>query len=326
MLQHYDEKKITAARDLILSKYEVKKRPSKRQGPNKAKETLKDSFGILQDMDADSDPVPRLVTDSNDFASLEMNHIDVATFHSKLSQLSKDMLELKGEMSSNCENNLTQNTDDLTSIRQELKSMAVIVKGTLAAMSERLSTVMSVTKDTAEQLSDIQEKLKSANHVDDNAEAKKLYTNAVNSFPSLGDSGDRKSTSTAAAEDGQKNADFSSDNTRDAEKLSPDSCDEVNNLEWTKVERKQWAVKIFVSRLKPGTRIGWMKQWFWDTFQTATSVRFLPLKTRYDSYVSFKITVKGVHESELLDCTKWPKSHVLDCYDCALVKKFIHRA
>ena len=44
MLQHYDEKQITAARDLILSKYEVKKRPCKRQGSNKAIETLKDIF------------------------------------------------------------------------------------------------------------------------------------------------------------------------------------------------------------------------------------------------------------------------------------------
>ena len=77
-------------------------------------------------------------------------------------------------------------------------------------------------------------------------------------------------------------------------------CDQLD--EWTTVVRKKrWypksgnapdakvkTVEIFVSRLKPDTRIVYLKKWFWDKFQNAKSVRFQALRTRYDTYASFK--------------------------------------
>ena len=80
-------------------------------------------------------------------------------------------------------------------------------------------------------------------------------------------------------------------------------CDQLDK--WTIVVRKKrWChksgnapdatfktVEIFVSRLKPDNRIVYPKKWFWDKLQNA-SVRFQTLRTRFNSYASFKISAK----------------------------------
>jgi len=98
--------------------------------------------------------------------------------------------------------------------------------------------------------------------------------------------------------------------------------------EWTTVVRKKrWCptsgnspdakfktVEIFVSRLKPDMIIVCLKKWFWDKFQNARSVRLHALRTRYDTYASFKISAKLLDEGdirEVLNCWKWPQELVL---------------
>jgi len=103
-------------------------------------------------------------------------------------------------------------------------------------------------------------------------------------------------------------------------------CDQLDK--WTTVVRKKRrchksgnapdakfkTVEIFVSRLKPDTRIVYLKKWFWDNFENARSVRFQALRTRYDTHASFTISVKLLDEgdiSEVLHCWKWPQELVL---------------
>jgi len=64
-------------------------------------------------------------------------------------------------------------------------------------------------------------------------------------------------------------------------------------------------VEIFVSRLKTDARIVYLQKWFWDKVQNARSGRFQALRTRYDTYASFKISAKLLDEggiSEVLNC------------------------
>ena len=91
-------------------------------------------------------------------------------------------------------------------------------------------------------------------------------------------------------------------------------CDQLHK--WTTVVRKKrWCqksgnapdakfktVEIFVSRLKPDTRIVYLKKWFWDKFQNARSVRFQALRTRYDAYASFKISAKLFDKGDIARC------------------------
>ena len=86
-------------------------------------------------------------------------------------------------------------------------------------------------------------------------------------------------------------------------------------------------MEIFVSRLKPDTRIVYLKKWFWDKFQNARSVRFQALRTRYDTYASFKVSAKLLDEgdiSEVLNCWKWPQELVLEGHKCPLVVRLNH--
>jgi len=118
-------------------------------------------------------------------------------------------------------------------------------------------------------------------------------------------------------------------------------CDQLHK--WTTVVRKKrWChksanapdakfktVEIFVSRLKPDTRIVYLKKWFWDKFQNARSVRFQALRTRFDTYASFKISAKLLDEgdiSEVLNCWKWPQELVLEGHKCPLATRFEPRS
>ena len=92
-------------------------------------------------------------------------------------------------------------------------------------------------------------------------------------------------------------------------------CDQLD--EWTTVVRKKrWChksgnsldakfrtVQIFVSRLKPDTRIVSLKKMVWDKLQNARSVRFQALRTRYDTYACFKISAKRVDKGDIIKVT-----------------------
>jgi len=62
-------------------------------------------------------------------------------------------------------------------------------------------------------------------------------------------------------------------------------------------------VQIFVSRLKPDTRIVSLKKMVWDKLQNARSVRFQALRTRYDTYACFKISAKRVDKGDIIKVT-----------------------
>ena len=114
------------------------------------------------------------------------------------------------------------------------------------------------------------------------------------------------------------------------------------NESTTVVRKKRWChksgnspdakfktVEIFVSRLKPDTRIVYLKKGVWEKFQYARSVRFQALRNRYDTYASFKISAKRLDEgdiSEVLNCWKWLQELVLESHKYPLVTRFERRS
>ena len=75
-------------------------------------------------------------------------------------------------------------------------------------------------------------------------------------------------------------------------------------------------VNIFVSRFHPDVLESEIKQFAQTRFKSATTVIVEKLKTKFDSYLSFKISIAGVPAKECLDLEKQPTG--------ILVKKFFN--
>ena len=98
---------------------------------------------------------------------------------------------------------------------------------------------------------------------------------------------------------------------------------------WSENTSQLIPFSLKTTRLKPDTRIVYLKKWFWDKFQNARSVRFQALRSRYDTYASFKISAKLLDEgdiNEVLNFWKWPQEVVLECYKCPLMTRFEPRS
>ena len=75
-------------------------------------------------------------------------------------------------------------------------------------------------------------------------------------------------------------------------------------------------VNIFVSRFHPEVLESDIKQFAQTQIKSATTVIVEKLKTKFDSYSSFKISIAGVPAKECLDLAQWPTR--------ILVKKFFN--
>ena len=58
----------------------------KRKSEGMARETLKEISAMIQEMDADPNNSIRLVTETSDFASLDLKNIDTASLYHKILQ------------------------------------------------------------------------------------------------------------------------------------------------------------------------------------------------------------------------------------------------
>ena len=109
-------------------------------------------------------------------------------------------------------------------------------------------------------------------------------------------------------------------------------CGNANQMHWTTVCRKRRAsssahsptrslqavdtpIHLFLSRLVYDTPVQSVIAYVQETFQDAKNIRCVPLKTKYNLYASFKITMVGISISEATDPCKWPKK--------VLIKKFL---
>ena len=76
--------------------------------------------------------------------------------------------------------------------------------------------------------------------------------------------------------------------------------------------------EVFLSRLRPETSCEEVQHFAQSQFSTATSITCTQLKSKFDSYSSFHLTVQGILFSDSVKPNNWPEE--------ALVKRFYYKS
>ena len=87
MPNYYNEESITEAKALLHNKFAPEKRLIKRKRVGKTSEILKDIHTMIVEMDTDPNNSIKLVTETIDFPTLDLNHIDAACLCHKILHL-----------------------------------------------------------------------------------------------------------------------------------------------------------------------------------------------------------------------------------------------
>ena len=111
-----------------------------------------------------------------------------------------------------------------------------------------------------------------------------------------------------------KNDNSSADNFTKVEKRCRST--RIGTMKQSDLKVVEKPVNIFVSRFHPDVLESEIKQFDQTRFKSATTVIVEKLKTKFDSYSSFKISIAGVPAKECLDLEQWPTG--------ILVKKFFN--
>jgi len=316
MLNYYNEETISEAKALLHNKIAPEKRFIKIKGVGKARETLKYIHDMIIEMDADPNNSISLVTENTDFPSLDLRHIDVASLYHKIIQLSKEVEQQREVKNCRCDEDNNRLASDLKSFRNELRAVAEVTKKSAKQMSEKLSNICSEINQTDMKLSSIKQDLSQMKQsVRINYLHERSRAGIVDTPANIQVSGGQEPQSGDDAVCGLNKTDKASDTNQPINDSRINKTEqECNQLDkWTTVVRKKrWChkpgnapdakfktVEIFVPRLKPDTRIVYLKKWFWDKFQNARSVRFQALRTRYDTYAFFKISAKLLDEGDV---------------------------
>ena len=109
-----------------------------------------------------------------------------------------------------------------------------------------------------------------------------------------------------------KNYNSSADNFTKVEKRRRST--RIGRMKQSDLKVVEKPVNIFVSRFHADVSESEIKQFAQTRFKSATTVIVEKLKTKFDSYSSFKISIAGVPAKECLDLEQWPTG--------ILVKKF----
>ena len=111
-----------------------------------------------------------------------------------------------------------------------------------------------------------------------------------------------------------KNDNNSADNFTKVEKIRRST--RIGRMKQSDLKVVEKPVNIFVLRFHPDVLESEIKQFPQTRFQSATTVIVEKLKTKFDSYSTFKISIAGVLANECLDLEQWPTG--------ILVKKFFN--
>lgn len=77
------------------------------------------------------------------------------------------------------------------------------------------------------------------------------------------------------------------------------------------ITRKELPAEVFISRLDPATSAEDINTFVQSQFSKATEIVCTKLAAKYDSYSSFKVTMKGVGFKESLNANHWPSGILL---------------
>lgn len=271
----YSDDEIVEAKSVLYNNYEGAGRLKGRQGEQKSLNNVKDIHKVLLEMTSDKEhEAPTIVTATSHFPSLDITNLDA-----------------------------WQLMQDVTSLRQTFIDFKREKEADTIAFTDLKLTVLELTAL-------LKQKSNSTKHVESVAQPQPIVETNVPTY-------------TQVLKHPPRNQDGERSSQAVAREVNPINTRSDKNEEFTKVVRRRRAprigklngsdlkvvvkpVNIFTSRFDPDVTEREIENFVKNQFKEANSIKTEKLKTRYDTYSSFKISITGIPAKDCFKLDNWP--------------------
>ena len=305
--QFYSDKEVEEAKQILFENF-TSHRIIKRKGENKTEMNLKDMLELLHVTSSNPQPEVTFATASCNFPPLDFKQA-----------LKNEVRDLQQESVSN---------KTLSNQLAEVRSMV----SELSALAKRKPVTEQTTGRPFGPHRPSTDNLQRSTTNDDKSmkRSSMSYSKAVQQQPDYSNSG---SVSTAVeanssnvnhtkpkpTETGQITADdgWSVHRSRRRRPKNPHEG-KLKGSNLQPVAKLSRPAEVFLSRLRPETSCEEVHHFAQSQFSTATSITCTQLKSKFDSYSSFHLTIQGISFSDSINPNNWPEG--------VLVKRFYYKS
>ena len=308
LLDYYPDDEIEKAKDELYNHFPQEFRPNNlrkklRQGAHKSGMNIKDMVEVFQAMhSSEKFATPLFVTATSNFPSLDISNIDAATMHHDINTLKKDFQQYR--MDKEVE------ISDIKSLKQAIVDLTTMIK-------EKPTCTIPVAP---------------LSHDNDVSQAANI--SHMNSFPQASYSSVVKSSTNKTKAKIESNLPASS--SRGEHLTDPND----KNFSWHTVEKTKKKkvsfigkkqskelktikppakpAEVFISRLSPDTAEKEISDYAKAQFPLSSHVECTKLKTKYNTYSSFKVVISGIPFKESLSLENWPEGVLVRFYPAPL--------
>ena len=313
--EYYEDKDIEDAKSLLFDKL-PSQRNVKRKGDNKKEVNLKDILQALhslpnekQQSDHDADCLIFAAANCH-FPSLEVKNIDAGTIVTDIVSLKQEVKELKEEKYQS-----QKLSDQMTELRSMVSELSALTKKNSSkkypVFTNSLDPASNPNFSNSEPKEATENKPSPSWYVQtlnensqENDQSKALYSEKVKK---PGNSIVEKSRPMAKEVNNDKSWET-------VKKKKKTHLGKLSGSSLKTVPRRLLPADVFVSRLNPDTSESDMTYFVKLQFPQATNVTCTKLKTKFDSYSSFRIMLNGINFKDSLNPESWPNG--------VLIKRF----
>lgn len=288
----YSAETIEEAKTTIYDNFTEEKRPRKlqrkilRQGPHKSENNIKDIIDILHEMAASVGfEKPIFVTANTDFPPLSLAEVDVSSMQYEILAIKKELNQFKETKASEMRE-LSQMKRDIQELISTIVSKENAPKQNMTANEMSACTPSSSSVNISNKASN--------NH-------KKSYAQAL-----LKNNLDKDSQFSDII-GGKQEGDWKTF------KKTPKKTS-VGKNKGSHIKSVTPPAVVFLSRLDPSTKEEEIDSFVKNQFSELKKVECKQLKTRYETYSSFKVSLYGVSFKDSLLCENWPEGILVKRY------------
>ena len=278
----------------------------KRQGNNKNDMNVKDILEFLHLPDAymndDPSSKPIYATATCNFPPVDVKNIDGLTIVHDLNMVKEEIKSLQKKSSA-----VQQLSDQLAEIRCMVSELSALTRKNAPKDLSHLSLPFQDPQSMISKKPTYAEKVLSKTSESSSSEM-------VHEPPSsLGAETTESETSKVISKQHQDNENWSIQTKR--KKLVKKSNErKLKGSQLLPVPKVAKPAEVFISRLQPCTTVFAIENFAKNQFKNATSISCTQLRTRFDSYASFPLTIAGISFKESVNPENWPEG--------VLVKRF----
>ena len=316
--QFYSDKEVEEAKKVLYENF-TSHRIIKRKGENKTEMNLKDMLELLHVTSSNPQPEVTFATASCNFPPLDFKNIDSGIIISNLQTLKKEVRDLQQESVSN---------KTLSNQLAEVRSMV----SELSALAKRKPVTEQTTGRPFGPYQPSTDNLQTSTTNDNKSKKKSSmsYSKAVKQQPDYPNSSSVSTTVEASSSDvnhtkpkptetGQITADddWSVYRLRRRRPKNPHEG-KLKGSNLQPVAKLSRPAEVFLSRLRPETSCEEVQHFAQSQFSTATSITCTQLKSKFDFYSSFHLTIQGISFSDSINPNNWSEG--------VLVKRFYYKS